>query len=204
MKKVLVFPSGVLRFGVFQKRHIVTDPVAVGDVLSIIFRPGNLRYAERDPAESDPSLKQLIPYMVLVRPLSGEVFCYRRHSSGRENRLHERWSIGVGGHVEPQDGNRDHITREDYYAGALRELKEEVGLTLNRNVLAGSVAALLYDDSDDVGKVHFGVVHLLFTSLPLTCGDQALADGRWVHPQKLIRSGVRLENWSDLVIEHVL
>ena len=52
--------------------------------------------------EADPSFKQVIPYLVLR---DGErYFLMRRTRAVVDARLHDRWSIGVGGHLNPGDG----------------------------------------------------------------------------------------------------
>lgn len=205
MKKVLVFPETALKqWKQFEKTKVVTDPVVIHDTLAMIFREGNLRYVDREPAETDPSVKQLIPYCVLMRP-SGRVFAYRRTKKGGESRLHDKWSVGIGGHIEPVDG--EQVSWDTYYRGMAREVEEEVGLKLHSGGIRDSVAGLLYDNSDEVGRVHFGVVHFLHVSTihALTCTDPALANGEWIDPKLLVEpNGCRLENWSELVVRHIL
>jgi len=54
------------------------------------------RFAPRAQMEVDPSWKQLIPYLVLRD--GDRYFLMRRTRAGGDARLHDRWSIGVGGH----------------------------------------------------------------------------------------------------------
>lgn len=63
-------------------------------------------FVEREHAERTPSLKQVIPYSIVVRHGRGyepEVLCLRRTTKGGESRLHDKLSIGVGGHINPVD-----------------------------------------------------------------------------------------------------
>ena len=63
-------------------------------------------FVEREYAERTPSLKQVIPYSIVVRHRPGdepEVLCLRRTTRGGEPRLHDKLSIGVGGHIDPED-----------------------------------------------------------------------------------------------------
>ena len=71
----------------------------------------------RAPAmEHDRTYKQVIPYLVLR---DGERwFLMRRTRAGGDARLHDLWSIGVGGHLNPGDG--------DVAGGLRREWAEEV------------------------------------------------------------------------------
>lgn len=64
-------------------------------------------FVERSYAERTPALKQVIPYTLVVRRGSSadqpEIFRLTRTKAGGEARLHNKISIGVGGHIEPVD-----------------------------------------------------------------------------------------------------
>src|SRR3954454_9273568 len=68
-------------------------------------------FRPRPDAEQDPSWKQVIPYVVLRD--GDAIFLMRRTRAGGDERLHDRYSIGIGGHVNPQD--------EDVNGGLRRE-----------------------------------------------------------------------------------
>ena len=57
--------------------------------------------ADRKAAEEDPSLKQIIPYMVLC--CGSKLFLMRRFDNQDEDRLRNLYSLGVGGHIEPAE-----------------------------------------------------------------------------------------------------
>lgn len=160
-------------------------------------------YKERSEAERDETCLQVIPYVVLFR--GREVLRYRRSPRGTEDRLHGLLSIGVGGHVNPPDGD---VLSRSYEKAMKRELCEEVGLDspLVDTDFADTVAGFLYDTSNPVGRVHFGVVHFVHVprSVPLTFRDPALVDGEWVHQAELDNDIDRYENWSRLVIQRLL
>ena len=52
-------------------------------------------------SEEDESFRQIIPYVVLRSP--GRIFSYARTARAGERRLHGLRSVGVGGHVNPED-----------------------------------------------------------------------------------------------------
>jgi predicted NUDIX family phosphoesterase len=104
-------------------------------------------FAPRSRVEEDPSLKQIIPYALIVR--GDEIFCVQRTTGGGERRLHGLKSIGVGGHVNP-------IDKGNVVGDALRrELAEEVVLPSR---WGARLTGLLNDDTTAVGSVHVGVV----------------------------------------------
>lgn len=58
-------------------------------------------FLERPQAEEDPTHRQIIPYAVVRH--RGRFFLMRRTKGGGEARLHDRYTLGVGGHINPQD-----------------------------------------------------------------------------------------------------
>lgn len=199
-KQVLVFPESVLdRLGRFEGLLMGQRADAY---LGEILKEENIRFVERESAEQDPSVKQLIPYVVLA-DRQGRVFAYQRTKKGGESRLHDLWSVGVGGHIEPQDVPDDLVTVMAYEAGFYRELAEETGLLFKKDICRLSVIGLLYDPSNLVGQVHFGVVHWVVLpgdSQP-RFNDPALANGSFRPFGELVRDVDSFENWSKLVIQ---
>jgi predicted NUDIX family phosphoesterase len=113
--------------------------------LAAVAREG--RFVLRSAAEEDPGLKQVIPYLVLR---DGERwFLMRRTKAGGDARLHDLWSIGVGGHLNPGDG--------DVSGGLRREWAEELVADF---VPEFTPVGLLNDDTTAVGAVHVGVVYV--------------------------------------------
>jgi predicted NUDIX family phosphoesterase len=117
------------------------------------------KWIPRDYAETDEDYLQIIPYIMLV---SGQdVFMYSRNKKSGEARLHDKLSIGVGGHVE---GEEHHHPFGAYIDNTLREIQEEVGLELHSSILEGTVLGLLHDSMTEVGRVHLGVLHAIHIS----------------------------------------
>lgn len=197
-EKVLVFKAELLdKLGKFQ--GVLENPKAK-EYLNEILYYDNLLYIDRPAAEVDPNFKQLIPYCILR--YAGKIFCYQRTKKGNENRLHDLYSLGVGGHINPEDGDSNGGNTL-YYSAMQRELKEELGsLPAYDNKIVG----LLYDDSNEVGQVHFGVVHrLTFDYVPvIKSTDAALTNGSFRDLIWVIANRDKFENWSKLVIERLL
>ena len=110
----------VKRHDLFERRFPhgleVLDEAATADVTGRIRARGF--FVERRHAETDATLKQIIPYCVVVR--GGDVFLTRRTSKGGDARLFGKRSIGIGGHINPVDG-------ADVLAlGLRREIEEEL------------------------------------------------------------------------------
>ena len=122
------------------------------DYLSMLLEPKFLSYRSRGEVETDPSFKQLIPYVVLS--YRDEMFHYTRGGSGAETRLRALRSVGIGGHISHEDGLP---AADPYRTGMLRELVEEVAID---SAFRERCLGFIYDPSTPVGEVHLGIVHL--------------------------------------------
>jgi predicted NUDIX family phosphoesterase len=166
--------------------------VLYGDVapfLELIAAEGE--YRERAAAEADPTWKQVIPYLVLRD--RGRLFLMRRTRAGGDARLHERWSIGIGGHLNPEDG--------DVVSGLAREFAEELEADWTPEP---RLIGLLNDDTDPVGAVHLGVVFLAEAAgRPVAIRETEKLDGAFVAPRDVLRVYDRLETWSRLLYDHM-
>ena len=188
-EEVLVVPADVL----FREGEWFGFTTRMRSFHAILDDPRSLEYRARSVVETDPSVKQLIPYAILKR--GDEVFAYRRGKAGGENRLHDLWSIGVGGHISRNDGDAGV---KAYEAGFLRELDEEVAIVGDYH---HRIVGLLYDPRTPVGSVHAGVVHLVETSGDVVGRDPSLVDGGFKPLAEIARDFDRLETWSQFVIE---
>ncbi len=193
IEKVLAFPAEVLdRIGKFQGFN-----KNAYQYLHEILNSNTLVFLDRPQAEENPDFKQLIPYHILK--CDDLIFVYQRSSKSNEARLVKRWALGVGGHINDSDGSPDYI---GYHEGRMRELEEEV--RINSGFTEG-VIGVIYDDSEPVGQVHFGVVHVLELEKPeVEAIDIALGQPAFL-PIEMIKNRIGVfENWSKLIIENVL
>jgi predicted NUDIX family phosphoesterase len=192
---ILVIPESVINeIGTIEGFESDVDrflpPILQSDQLS--FRP-------RGQMETDPSYKQLIPYVLLQwtdDDGTTKLFTYTRGGGSGEARLHAKRSVGIGGHISREDaaGGGD-----PYSTGMHRELTEEVQLESGYQEYRDG---LIYDPSNDVGKVHLGVVHRFVLERPEVKSNEAeLAEGGFVSVEELREQMDRLETWSQLAIK---
>lgn len=150
------------------------------------------RYLDRPSAEADPSMKQLIPYVV-VRD-GTDVFLMQRTAGGGDPRLHGRATIGVGGHLNPVDEGDDPLK-----AGLEREWSEELDTEFEP---AFELRGFLNDDSNEVGAVHLGVVfEVQAAGRPVEVREHDKLRGSFVAPAELNERWDELETWSQLVAD---
>lgn len=143
----------------------------------------------RPAAEADTALKQLIPYLVLRD--ADRMFLMKRSRAGGDVRLHDHYSIGVGGHMNPGDES------------VLTCLKREWGEELVADFLPEfEYFGLLNDDQVEVGRHHLGVVYLADAAgRPVAVRETDKLSGAF-EPIDVVRTVYdRMETWSQLVLD---
>jgi predicted NUDIX family phosphoesterase len=144
------------------------------------------RYEPRAAMERDPAFKQIIPYLVLRD--EARYFLMQRTTAGGDERLHGRYSIGVGGHLNPGDGG--------LLGGLRREWAEELVADF---VPEFSLVALLNDDTTAVGAVHLGAVYEAdVAGRPVAIRETDKLTGGFASADDVAAVADRLETWSQL------
>jgi len=156
----------------------------------------NFEYVDRtDELENDSSIQQIIPYVWLVNPVTKKVFLYKRSSGGGEGRLHNKYSGGVGGHI---DKDTEEGSENPVIDAMMRELKEEVVM---ENYPLPKFVGYINDDSDSVGGVHFGVVAIAETEEDVK-PDEHMTQGKFYSVDEvgeIFSSGENeVENWTRI------
>ena len=158
---------------------------------------GGFEFINRSDAEKDVSYKQIIPYIVLQTKDFKKTAIYNRQ--GSEQRLHDLWSIGIGGHINPIDME----TKTDSFlqiltVGMERELKEELDQRPKGEL--PHFVGVISEDVTDVGKVHLGAVFRILTSTPekFLPGSE-LFQFTWEKTRNLEQ--LNLELWSKLALK---
>jgi predicted NUDIX family phosphoesterase len=181
---------------VIPRRSIMGDPGWLGlttdgmDAFeALVARAGEFR--PRAEVEVDRSWKQVIPYLVLRD--GPRYFLMRRTQAGTDARLHDRWSIGVGGHLNPGD--------RDLAGGLRREWAEEIAADFEPEF---RLVGLLNDDSTEVGSVHIGAVYVADAAMrPVAIRETDKLTGSFAEPAEVAAVVDRMESWSALVFAHL-
>jgi len=161
-----------------------------------LFAPHAARFMLRSQAEENPHYKQIIPYVLMT--CGGKFLTYVRGKRAGEGRLVGRRSMGIGGHINPQDDMSLFDPYETYLAAVEREVAEEIDLQTSHE---DTVVALLNDDSNEVGQVHLGIVHCWQLAQPLvTKREQMITQMEFLAPQELAAAAETMETWSALCV----
>lgn len=195
-----VFNNESLAFqGTEQRKEVVDEIIANLSDSNTSFRRG----ATTDPtpkennAEINTDYKQPIPYVLIKR--GNEIYTYERLSGGGESRLYSKLSLGVGGHMNPEEGN----FLEVLMINLNRELEEELNIQSSARNL--QFIGLINDDLNEVGKVHLGILAILELSDDATVAVREVEQlkGYWLTIDELKQSGTydRLEPWSQIAVD---
>jgi len=196
-EEVLVVPRSVLeRVCVFHGISFDVDRY-----LPVLFEPGTPRFMPRAKAETDPSFKQLIPYVIIH--CGNRFLSYVRGKAGGEKRLVGNRSIGIGGHINPIDEKPlfGYDFRDIYNDAVDREVAEEVDID---RPVRKQMVALLNDDTTEVGKVHLGMVHCwTLADAEVRKREQMITQLGFLSAFELRNVRHELESWSQFCVDHL-
>lgn len=157
----------------------------------------NFEFKEREIVENNSDFKQIIPYIIIQTKDLKFIGAYKR--KGSEERLHDLWSIGIGGHINPIDARKNpDVLKEIIIAGMQRELDEElIKMGAEDNPV---FAGIINEEETDVGSVHIGAVfRILANNKNDYIGGDELVDFQWLEAEKAFT--LNLELWSKLALE---
>ena len=167
--------------------------------LDAILSRGNNFFLPRAQAEKDPSYKQIIPYVLLTH--GDDVLHYIRGKKAGEQRLVAKGSIGIGGHMNQEDELLFNYALDEgaYREGVEREIAEEIKIETK---FEDRIVALLNDDSNEVGQVHLGVVHIFRLAAPKVEKREAMITSLAFLPKaELLARRETLETWSQICLD---
>ncbi|MDB6032987.1 MAG: Phosphoesterase MutT/NUDIX family [Verrucomicrobiales bacterium] len=150
------------------------------------------KFLSRAIAETDETHKQIIPYIAICH--GDKLLVLKRSSKQSEARLHNKLSLGIGGHINDGEVGATDLVQ----AGMLRELSEEIEL---KGGYTTNLVGVIYDPSTAVGRVHLGIVFRIDCERPeFTLGEPDLMTGEWVTRKDLQALVPSMETWSQLLV----
>jgi len=154
------------------------------------------RFRPRKEVEDDPTEPQIIPYVVFRH--EDRYFLTHRLRRSSERRLRHLYSLGVGGHINPEDveGAADPID-----AGLRREWEEEV-------VYSGGfqyrLIGAINDQTTPVGRVHVGLIFLVEGDRPeISIREVDKLAGTLLSLDAMRSYYLDMESWSQLIFDYL-
>jgi predicted NUDIX family phosphoesterase len=201
---VFAFPTdGFWKLVTYIKKGLIREN---SGVLKRIIQNG--LFLRRSELEEDPSFKQIIPYAIISNnepECSGDrqsqsFYLFRRTSGQTEKRLHNKFSLGVGGHMNPNDFME---SKEQYLIDELkRELFEEVKLLNGCLIEDIEFIGFINDDTISVGRVHIGLlynIHVSNKEVYVNETDKMTAE--WIDKPNLAEFYEGMETWTKITYD---
>lgn len=184
---ILVVPRDRL-FGMLEAWHgLKTD--SFNELFGIITE--HQEFHPRDLMETNPAYKQIIPYLVFSH--NERYFLMQRQATASEQRLKNKYSLGIGGHVRKED-----LQATDIMGWAQREFNEEVHYEGTYTV---KPLGILNDDSNAVGQVHLGLVLLIEGTSESISIRSELKSGSLYSLKECEGFYPHMESWSQFVCD---
>jgi predicted NUDIX family phosphoesterase len=155
-------------------------------------------FMDRPAAEHNPEYRQIIPYVLVLH--KGKYLTVIRQATQTETRLHNRVSLGIGGHINPIDGDPANVLD----AGLRRELSEELATDNPPGLIDLKLVGLICDNADEVSRVHLGVVMRWEPVEPILIRETDKMNGSYLTLYEIRSHYDSLENWSRLVYDHLV
>lgn len=152
------------------------------------------KFMARGEVEDDPAWQQIIPYMYYQ--FEGKYFLMQRNAGHTDKRLASNFSLGIGGHINKKDIKTGNIA-----SWAKREFEEEADY---KGRMKTTFAGLLNDDTNDVGRVHLGlVIEIEGANDQIQVRDEHQS-GEMVDFEKLSGAYKKMETWSQIVYDYLV
>ncbi|MBV8661285.1 MAG: hypothetical protein JO129_04025 [Candidatus Dependentiae bacterium] len=148
-------------------------------------------FMQRSLAETDFSYKQIIPYMIFT--YGNTYFVMQRKSTASEQRLANKLSLGIGGHMREED-----MQGKTIFDWARREFEEEVSYSGHLKI---KTLGILNDDSNDVGKVHLGLALLLEGDNAQISIKDEHKNGMLLTKKECLEKFEEFESWSQTILQ---
>ena len=125
-----------------------------------LFKNSSL-FVLRNKVEGDPSFKQIIPYCVLSytdrKGITRLFHAQRRLEADRE--LGSKWTIGLGGHINPEDSSSRQFLKEEVNI---------VGLTLDDSFDATILSCAKRELDEEVEMIWDDVLEIKYLVISLS------------------------------------
>jgi predicted NUDIX family phosphoesterase len=166
------------------------------EVLKSIVQNG--LFLRRSEAEEDSSFKQIISYAIISNKDS--YYLFKRTSGQREKRLHNKFTLGAGGHMNP-DGSTE--PNEQYLTNQLkRELSEEVRLQNGCRIEEIEFIGFINDDTIPVGRFHTGLLyHIRVSNKEVYINETDKMSAEWTDKSRLAEFYEGMETWSRIIFD---
>lgn len=152
-------------------------------------------FMPRREVEEDPTYLQIISFVVFRH--GDRYFLTQRLRASTERRLRQRYSLGIGGHLNPEDTRGGDVID----GGMRREWEEEVCYPGD---FRARLLGVLNDASAPVSRVHLGLVFLVDGSTAeIRVREVKKLSGELLTLDEMRIYYLDMEGWSQLVYDRL-
>ena len=175
-------------------------------MLDRIIRLGLFR--ERSDLETDATYKQLIPYAIISNKEPGimgprqsqSFFLFQRKAGQTETRLHNKFHLGAGGHMNP--GKLTEPETQYVINELKRELFEELKFLNGCRIEDIEFIGFINDDSIPVGNFHLGLLYIVHVSnKDISINEPDKMTAEWIDKNELMDYYRDMETWSRIAVD---
>jgi len=185
--------DGLWKLIPYKKKGLIREN---SEILKWIIQAG--LFHKRSELEDDQSFKQIIPYAVIS---SGDsYYLFKRTSGQTEKRLHNKFTLGAGGHMNP-GGSME--SKEQYLINELkRELFEEIRLLNGCLIEDIEFIGFINDDTIPVGKFHIGLLYnIRVSNKEVYINETDKMTAEWIDKSNLAGFYEGMETWSKIIFD---
>jgi len=167
-----------------------------GSIYRFLLNEG--KFHPRIDAEHNHNLKQVIPQGLLR--YQDYLYVNQRLPKQTDDRLLYAYSLGLGGHLNPEDDLSSHM--DLIQIGLHREMAEEAQLPLP---FSPKFIGITNDEQSEISSLHVGVwFEIQLVSNEVVINETEKIRGFWstYHDLSLISS--KFESWAKLIYENYL
>jgi predicted NUDIX family phosphoesterase len=177
-----------------RKNNLIRGPLSVNYLNR--FRKEH-EWIERDEAlENNKNYRQVIPYCLVQHSETGLFLLSKRTDKQQEKRLHNKYSIGIGGHIE--QGEYTHCPIE---TTSEKELLEETGCCIGHSNSINEFQGIILSDGKDIDDVHVGCLYHVITSENELTNEDGKHEHQWANMRMLLHHYNDMESWSKIVFD---
>ena len=115
----------------------------------------------------------------------------KRTRAGGDARLHDHYTVGVGGHMNPGDGSIMETLQREWHEELVADFMPDF-----------TYFGLLNDDEVDVGRHHLGVVYLADAAgRSVAVRETHKLSGSFETIETTMAAYGQMETWSQLVLD---
>ncbi|KKQ95229.1 MAG: CMP/dCMP deaminase zinc-binding protein [candidate division CPR2 bacterium GW2011_GWC1_39_9] len=162
----------------------------------------SVRYIDRDDAEVNDEWKQIIPYVLVHK--KDKYLVLKRLPKGKEKRLYEAYTFGVGGHINPVDSSTGERGKDVIERGMHREMEEEID-TSKIKFKSIKLVGFVYNESQEVSRHHIGFIY----DAEIENNKVNVRETKFLEPFMVAKKDLQKflngkESWAEIVYSHYI